>query len=90
MAIPTYSSYMPPIGGTKQSHPELTDHCRPGGETTYPEHDYPTVGEAQCCRCGATEKRGRVPGCGGADQDVQVGATATAALRQKATLNPGE
>ncbi|MGC5365685.1 hypothetical protein ACPXCE_29105 [Streptomyces sp. DT24] len=47
MTIPTYSSYIPPIGGTKHGRPELTDHCRPGGETTYPEHDYPTGGETQ-------------------------------------------
>ncbi|MFJ4152770.1 hypothetical protein ACIP10_35075 [Streptomyces galbus] len=48
------STYMPPVGGAKQNLPELTDHCRPGGEPTYPEHDYFTAGI--CRRCGATEK----------------------------------
>jgi hypothetical protein len=41
-----YPVYMPPVGGIKQSHPELTDHCRSGGETTYPEHDYPATDPA--------------------------------------------
>lgn len=50
------AAYMPPVGGSKQSHPEITDHCRPGNETTHPEHDYPAAGPARCNRCGATEK----------------------------------
>jgi hypothetical protein len=53
MAQPTY---MPPVGGSKQSIPELTDHCRPSGEKTYPEHSYSANGPARCRRCGVTEK----------------------------------
>ncbi|WP_181849613.1 hypothetical protein [Streptomyces parvulus] len=49
---------MPPVGGAKQSYPEITEHCRVGDETTYPEHDYPTTDHARCNRCGAIEKRG--------------------------------
>ncbi|WP_158965112.1 hypothetical protein [Streptomyces flaveus] len=48
-----YTDYMPPVGGAKQALPEL-DHCRPGGQTTYPEHDYAAAGP--CRRCGAAEK----------------------------------
>lgn len=50
----TYTDCMSPVGGPKQSHPELTDHCRPGGEETFPEHDYTATGP--CRRCGADEK----------------------------------
>jgi hypothetical protein len=49
-----YTDYMPPVGGAKQSLPDLTDHCRPSGETTYPEHDYAAPGP--CRRCGDDEK----------------------------------
>jgi hypothetical protein len=51
-----YPAYQPPVGGTKQTHPEITDHCRPSGEKTYPEHSYPATGPARCRRCGAAEK----------------------------------
>ncbi|MEU6611540.1 hypothetical protein ABZ922_42115 [Streptomyces shenzhenensis] len=51
-----FTSYMPPVGGAKQVLPELTDQCRPRGEKTYPEHDYPATGEVRCRRCGAAEK----------------------------------
>ncbi|MFC9891461.1 hypothetical protein [Streptomyces pilosus] len=51
-----HPTYQPPVGGNKQDHPEITDHCRPGGETTHPEHDYPATGPARCHRCDATEK----------------------------------
>lgn len=52
----TRTSCMPPVGGSKQSHPELTDHCCPDGEVTFPEHDYPATGEARCRRCDAAEQ----------------------------------
>lgn len=48
--------YRPPVGGSKQSHPEITDHCRPNGETSFPEHSYPATGTACCTRCASTEK----------------------------------
>jgi hypothetical protein len=56
MAVTEFTSYMPPIGGMKQTLPELTDHCRPPGEKNHPEHDYPRSGQAICRRCGAKEK----------------------------------
>ena len=37
-------------------HPEITDHCRPGGETTHLEHEYPATGPAHGHRCATTEK----------------------------------
>lgn len=49
-----YTDYMPPVGGAKQTLPELTDHCRPSGDMTYPEHAYTAAGP--CRRCGADEK----------------------------------
>ncbi|MGW0877162.1 hypothetical protein ACWD3Z_42890 [Streptomyces sp. NPDC002740] len=55
MTLPIFTSYLPPVGGYKQALPELTDHCRPGGEKTYPEHDYPATGDARCRRCCAAE-----------------------------------
>jgi hypothetical protein len=39
MTATGYSSYMPPVGGARQTLPELTDHCRPRGRKTSPEHD---------------------------------------------------
>ncbi|MFE6520858.1 hypothetical protein [Streptomyces sp. NPDC057794] len=51
-----YASYMPPVGGYRHSYPEITDHCRPSGEKTYPEHSYSVTGPARCHRCGVTEK----------------------------------
>ncbi|MFJ8785739.1 hypothetical protein [Streptomyces sp. NPDC102476] len=56
MIASEFSSYMPPIGGAKQTLPELTDHCRPRGGKTYPEHDYPSSGQAVCRRCGADDE----------------------------------
>ncbi|MBQ0850229.1 hypothetical protein J8N05_18710 [Streptomyces sp. BH-SS-21] len=53
-----FVSYMPPVGGAKQTLPELTDHCRPAGEKTHPEHAYPSTGPAICRRCGMEEKAG--------------------------------
>ncbi|MER6432109.1 hypothetical protein ABT272_30955 [Streptomyces sp900105245] len=51
-----YTDYLPPVGGAKQTYPELTDHCRPPGrQYTYAEHDYTTAGP--CRRCGIEEQR---------------------------------
>jgi hypothetical protein len=49
-----YTDYMPPVGGGRQSYPELTDHCRPGGEATFAELHYTASGP--CRRCGAIEE----------------------------------
>ncbi|GAA3185712.1 hypothetical protein GCM10010451_38720 [Streptomyces virens] len=51
-----YPVCQPPVGGSKQPHPEITDHCRPGGETTHLEHEYPATGPAHGHRCATTEK----------------------------------
>jgi hypothetical protein len=56
MAGSGFTSYMPPVGGTKRALPELTDHCRPRDGKTYPEHAYPSCGQARCRRCGAAEE----------------------------------
>lgn len=56
MRTPPYSTCTPPVGGAKQALPELTDHCRPRGRRTYPEHVYPATGQARCRRCGAIEE----------------------------------
>lgn len=50
----TYSSYMPPVGGEKHEYFPLEDDCIGPDSETYPEHDYPPVGEGnECRRCGA-------------------------------------
>jgi hypothetical protein len=51
-----YAAYMPPVGGNRASHPEITDQCRPQGEKTHSEHSYPPYGPACCRRCGAIER----------------------------------
>ncbi|WP_146232340.1 hypothetical protein [Streptomyces sp. NWU49] len=51
MRTSPYSTCTPPVGGAKQARPELTDHCRPRGRRTYPEHVYPATGQARCRRC---------------------------------------
>jgi hypothetical protein len=44
------------VGGVKRSIPELEDHCRPPGEASYPEHDYPSINVGERCRrCGLAE-----------------------------------
>jgi hypothetical protein len=49
----TYSSYMPPVGGEKHEYFPLEDDCIGPDSETYPEHDYPPVGEGnECRRCG--------------------------------------
>jgi len=59
MTATGYSSYMPPVGGAKQTLPELTDHCLPRGRKTSPEHDYPASGPAVCRRCNIHEQEAR-------------------------------
>lgn len=51
-----YDAYIPPVGGNRNSYPEITNHCRPNGDKTYPEHSYPATGPARCRRCGTTEE----------------------------------
>ncbi|GAA1236246.1 hypothetical protein [Streptomyces rhizosphaericus] len=55
MRSPSYSDYVPPVGGMKQHLPELTDQCRARNGQTHPEHTYPAAGAARCRRCGAHE-----------------------------------
>ncbi len=49
-----YARCRPPVGGTKQSLPALTDHCPQSGRNTHPEDAYTPVGP--CHRRGAVEK----------------------------------
>jgi hypothetical protein len=50
----TYPRYMPPVGGQKYEYFPLEGDCVNASGETYPEHDYPPVGEGnECRRCGA-------------------------------------
>ncbi|MEU5900623.1 hypothetical protein [Streptomyces venezuelae] len=48
------SSYMPPVGGSKHEYFPLDDECVYADGDSFPEHDFPPVGEGdECRRCGA-------------------------------------
>lgn len=41
-----------PVGGPAQHLPEITDHCRPMGQPTFPEHTCPDDdADNTCLRC---------------------------------------